>query len=321
MEDHTALYPHLRILVVDDHFLIRNMVSQSLGELGCRQVDCAPNGSDALEMMERALRSKNPYHVIMLDWHMPQMEGITLLEKCRSDKRYDRTAIMMLTAEREQKNIVRALEAGATSYLVKPVSKAAMASHLAKIAAWLFKNDPEMETLKKNRTEEEKKTVKAQEKWTKIHDIRAELESIVTDGVKQIFSDMFSVSIMREETPAKGNGKDFVCAGRLHEDDMSITLRFHFDQNLLQPLLAQIYAPDYLADEEIYCDAACEIVNILGNQIKSRLNDYGYALSLDFPEICGDMKAGAGDSVLNVRFSLNSERYFIVDVEASQNTA
>jgi hypothetical protein len=83
---------------------------------------------------------------------------------------------------------------------------------------------------------------------------------------------------------------------------------------LLKPLLMQLYSPQFLADQSVYADAACEIVNILASQVKAFLNGHGYKLVLDLPAVCEKPDMFQQEPVINVRFSLNSDQCFLVDV-------
>ena len=58
--------------------------------------------------------------VILVDWNMPVMDGLTFIKQCRAHEDYRDIALMMVTTESEQSNIVRALAAGAHEYVIKP---------------------------------------------------------------------------------------------------------------------------------------------------------------------------------------------------------
>src|ERR1700753_4337557 len=115
-----------RLLVVDDSMVIRQMLAQQLATIGYTDIAKAVNGLDALSQMMDAADKRAAFDIVLLDWTMPSMNGYDFLVKCRADKRFAKTAIVMVTAEREEENMVKALEAGATSYLVKPYSSQAL---------------------------------------------------------------------------------------------------------------------------------------------------------------------------------------------------
>jgi len=122
-----------RILIVDDNMMMRQILSAQLGTMGYTNISKAVNGVDALNQLQEAHAKNDPFEIILLDWSMPEMDGFNFLKKCRADKRFEHTAILMIAAEGEQQNIVRALEAGATSYLVKPFAPEVFEEKIKKI--------------------------------------------------------------------------------------------------------------------------------------------------------------------------------------------
>lgn len=125
-----------RILIVDDHALLRHMVTNALKPLGMQQPDWALDGDEAIVKIMSARAQGAPYDVVFLDWNMPRMSGIDVLRACRKDTSLDGMAIIMLTAEAEPDNIVRAIEAGATAYITKPFQTELLISKLQDVIAW-----------------------------------------------------------------------------------------------------------------------------------------------------------------------------------------
>ncbi len=111
-----------RVLVVDDNMMIRQLVTSQLTTLGFKDIDKSINGVEAFTKLEEAHNSGRPYAIALLDWNMPEMNGLDFLKKCRADSRFTGLSIIMLTAESEQRNIMIALKAGATSYIIKPLT-------------------------------------------------------------------------------------------------------------------------------------------------------------------------------------------------------
>lgn len=311
MKKESDIYKKIRVLVVDDHMLMRNMISQNLRSIGVSGVESASGGEDALLEIKKAKDIGRPYHIVFLDWHMPGIEGVEVLKTCRKDKAFDKTAFIMLTAEQEQRNILEAIEAGATSYIVKPVSREVLEQNLQKVLKWLAKKDPDFAKDGKPAAEP-LKTEAANAIPAKLRD---DLKPVVAKGIENIFSEIFKVKIVSDSEVLSGRDKDMVCIGRMHQKDFLIVLRFYFDQELLRPLLMQLYSPKFLEDKSVYEDAACEIVNILCAQIKAFMNKHGFALKLDLPVM--GMQPPAlkdADSIMNIHFQLNEGEDFLVDV-------
>ena len=107
----------IKILCVDDASAMRRIVKNILRQIGFHDVDEAKNGIDALEK----LRVGN-YDLIMSDWNMPEKTGIELLRDIRADPNLGDVPFLMVTAEAEKENVVEAIEAGVSSYILKPFS-------------------------------------------------------------------------------------------------------------------------------------------------------------------------------------------------------
>jgi two-component system chemotaxis response regulator CheY len=116
----------MRALVVDDSRAMRMIVSRLLQKVGF-EVSFAEHGQAALQV----LSAEAPFDVALVDWNMPVMTGIELVQAVRADRRYDAMRIMMVTTETEQEQVLRALESGANEYLMKPFSPEALVDKLA----------------------------------------------------------------------------------------------------------------------------------------------------------------------------------------------
>jgi two-component system chemotaxis response regulator CheY len=106
-------------LVVDDSQTVRLMLRNALLALGVKDVVLAESAEKATVM----LKITPQIDLILTDWHMPGMNGLELLQKLRSMPRFKRTPIIMSTSESAGENVVAALRAGATNYIIKPFDK------------------------------------------------------------------------------------------------------------------------------------------------------------------------------------------------------
>lgn len=111
----------MRALVVDDSRFIRTYLHSIFAE---HDVECleAADGAEGLKV----LRRHGPFAVALVDWNMPVMTGLQLLQAVRSDHALDATRIVMVTTEAENDHIEAALQAGADEYLVKPFDEAGL---------------------------------------------------------------------------------------------------------------------------------------------------------------------------------------------------
>ncbi|MEJ0062738.1 MAG: response regulator [Alphaproteobacteria bacterium] len=127
----------LKVLVADDHFLIRQFVRNTLLEASVSNVATVADGNEAIEIIQKARNDQQPFDIVFLDWNMPTISGLEVLSYFRAKPDYANTAFVMLTAESEQQNIMKAIKAGATSYIIKPVSPSDLGKKLFEINEWL----------------------------------------------------------------------------------------------------------------------------------------------------------------------------------------
>jgi two-component system chemotaxis response regulator CheY len=116
----------MRALVIDDSRAMRAIIRQTLTEVGVEVVE-AGDGREGLEQ----LRQTPDVELVLVDWNMPVMNGLDFIRAVRSDRSYDPVRIMMVTTETEQEQLVRALEAGANEYLMKPFTKEVLVAKLS----------------------------------------------------------------------------------------------------------------------------------------------------------------------------------------------
>jgi two-component system chemotaxis response regulator CheY len=116
----------MRAIVVDDSRAIRVILGRMLREIGF-EVSEAEDGRVALGV----LQANEPFDLALVDWNMPEMDGLQLIQAVRADHRLDAMRIMMVTTETDVERIVRALEVGANEYLMKPFTPAAVIEKLA----------------------------------------------------------------------------------------------------------------------------------------------------------------------------------------------
>jgi two-component system, chemotaxis family, chemotaxis protein CheY len=115
-----------RALVVDDSRAMRMILSKTLTESGFEVMQAA-NGREALEIMDREGPAVG---LVLLDWNMPEVTGIEVVETLRSQKAFNTVRLVMVTTETEIEQMARALEAGADEYVMKPFTREAVEDKL-----------------------------------------------------------------------------------------------------------------------------------------------------------------------------------------------
>lgn len=111
-----------RILIVDDNLMTRKVLAQHLSAMGFSRTAAVESAAEAEARLIDSHERGDPFHLILLDWRMPGEDGSRFLVKCRADERFVSLPIIMATVENDPKNILQAMNKGATSYIVKPVS-------------------------------------------------------------------------------------------------------------------------------------------------------------------------------------------------------
>ena len=120
--------PTMKILVVDDMVTMRRIVKNVLKQLGFSNIDEAENGQDGLQKLRAG-----QYNFVVSDWNMPVMTGIDMLRAIRADEKLKAIPVLMVTAEAQQSNLVEAVQAGVSNYIIKPFTAETMQEKLAKI--------------------------------------------------------------------------------------------------------------------------------------------------------------------------------------------
>jgi len=126
----------LRALVIDDNKIMRKIVVDSLDRLGVQNISAFEEAESALEELRSKVDTDRYYNVVFLDWRLPGMDGLELLKICRSDKRFEEMAIVMLTGEKQEKKVIETGAAGATFYITKPATLKDIAEGVDNILEW-----------------------------------------------------------------------------------------------------------------------------------------------------------------------------------------
>lgn len=128
-----AFDPKQKILVVDDMGTMRKIIKNMLTKMGCDNLTEADDGAPAWDMIQQAHEAGQPFDFIVSDWNMPQLSGLDLLKNIRADERFKTLPFLMITAEAEQANVVIAVKAGVSNFIVKPFSIVTLKEKIDKI--------------------------------------------------------------------------------------------------------------------------------------------------------------------------------------------
>jgi two-component system chemotaxis response regulator CheY len=117
------------ILVVDDNKTMRQIITYFLRDLGFLNVVEAESGEHALQVLEHSAEVS----LILSDWNMEPMDGLTFLNEVKKRKLYRNIPFIMITAESTRENVIAAAQAGVSNYIIKPFSSAKLKAKLEKV--------------------------------------------------------------------------------------------------------------------------------------------------------------------------------------------
>jgi CheY-like chemotaxis protein/HPt (histidine-containing phosphotransfer) domain-containing protein len=110
----------LSVLIVDDNPTNRRIMEELLLQISMRPTSVS-NGDDALQAVEDAWRRGEPFSLMLLDSHMPDMDGFMVAERIRLLPEHAVPTVMMLTSGGQSRDAARCRDLGLAAYLVKPV--------------------------------------------------------------------------------------------------------------------------------------------------------------------------------------------------------
>src|SRR5690606_11612512 len=114
----------LRVLVVDDHELNRGLMSGQLRIWGVEHA-CAEAGQEALAMMQSAHNAGRAFNVALLDFVMPQMDGLELTTNIKRNPDLAHTALIAMTSASQRSAADACVAAGCCTFLMKPLVRPA----------------------------------------------------------------------------------------------------------------------------------------------------------------------------------------------------
>lgn len=105
-----------------------------LKQLGFDNIVEAGDGSAALDILK-----KEKVDLIVCDWNVPKMTGLELLKVVRADDNLKGIPFIMVTAEDQKDNVIEAVKACVSKYIVKPFTPETFGGKLKKVVGWFFR--------------------------------------------------------------------------------------------------------------------------------------------------------------------------------------
>jgi len=121
----------VRALVIDDSRTTRKILSRMLNTLGFDTVEAA-NGLEGLDR----LREMGASDLVLVDWNMPVMDGFDFVRTVRAEREYDNVPLVMVTTHNDMESVAKALEAGATEFIMKPFTEDVIREKLALVGTF-----------------------------------------------------------------------------------------------------------------------------------------------------------------------------------------
>jgi two-component system chemotaxis response regulator CheY len=116
------LTANLRILVVEDDLDTRNLIKVILRKEGFKSIDSCVDGIEAIGYMKKSHEEGNPIQLILADWNMPNLDGISFLNALKKSNEFSSVPFIMVTADSDRTHVVEAINAGVSGYVIKPIT-------------------------------------------------------------------------------------------------------------------------------------------------------------------------------------------------------
>jgi len=183
-----------RVLIVDDNVAHRAILRRYVTAWGMT-ADEAATASDALDALRRAVNAGAPFAAALVDWMMPEQDGLAFAQAVRREPALDATPLILLTAFDEPNLGARARHAGFAAYLTKPIRQSALLDTLARVMAGTPESDDRRQTTddrrqrtdnRQQRTDDRRQTSDNRQQTTDDRGQRAESREKETAGQRVV---------------------------------------------------------------------------------------------------------------------------------------
>src|SRR5687767_3049613 len=104
----------MKALIVDDDEATRGLLHDILVEAGFTDIHCAASGDEARRALRLTVVTEEPFHLVLLDLGLPDMEGLSLCQSIRRMRDYRRVPLIVVTARSDDEVVEAAFAAGAS---------------------------------------------------------------------------------------------------------------------------------------------------------------------------------------------------------------
>lgn len=130
-------YSQLRVLIVEDNAVDRELLKSHLENFGFENIQEAKNGREGILKIDNSLSFRKPFHLLITDWKMPEKDGLSMIKHVRLDKALDQMRVIMLTSVSEKKEVKAALHEGIDDFILKPIDPQLLLKKIENLAGKL----------------------------------------------------------------------------------------------------------------------------------------------------------------------------------------
>ena len=120
----------MKILIVDDSLTTSSAVRFICQHMGYYDIEVANDGAEAISMLEA-----DEYNVVIVEWSIPVISGVVLVQWMREQPTYENTPVIMLTFKDQAEDVLTAVESGVNEYVLKPLDKEVVRTKIRKVTS------------------------------------------------------------------------------------------------------------------------------------------------------------------------------------------
>ncbi len=118
----------MKILIAEDNITMASALKYILQHMGFQQIMETNDGGDALRLL-----AKNRFDLVIMDWALPSVSGVSITQWMRQKEPYRRTPVIMVTTKDQPEDVLIAVESGVNEYVLKPLDREVLRAKINKV--------------------------------------------------------------------------------------------------------------------------------------------------------------------------------------------